>query len=168
MAKPRARLTNDNDPLSSTESVFASFVSKLASQKAEDTTIQEVASPVLEQEAIVITTVQADKSESQQSDKLESQKVRKSTIRKSTFQLSEEVLKQLDRYHLQLQLELGKADAPYKEVIVEEAIAQFLANADQKFVDEILKCQKTRWQNFAIDPSKKYQSNIGAVFFWAY
>ena len=140
MAKLRARLSDDNDPLSSTESVFASFeqASKSASQQAEDTTIQEVASPVLEQEAIVITTVQADKSESQQSDKLESQQVRKSTIRKSTFQLSEEVLKQLDRYHLQLQL--GKADAP----IVEEVIAQFLANADQKFVDEILKRQKTR------------------------
>jgi hypothetical protein len=61
------------------------------------------------------------------------------------FQLSEEVLKQLDRYHLQLQLELGKADAPYKEVIVEDAIAQFLANADQKFVNEILtQRQKTR------------------------
>jgi hypothetical protein len=146
MAIPRARLTDDNDPLSSTESVFASFeqASKSASQQAEDTTIQEVSSPVLEQEAIVITTVQADKSSSQQPDKLASHQVRKSTIRKSTFQLSEEVLKQLDRYHLQLQLELGKADAPYKEVIVEEAIAQFLANADQKFVDEILKRQKTR------------------------
>jgi hypothetical protein len=124
-----------------------------------------VASPVLEQEAIVITTVQSNKSTSWQARKSGS---RKSTIRKSTFQLSEEVLKQLDRYHLQLQLELGKADAPYKEMIVEEAIAQFLANADLKFVDEILKRQKTRWQNFAIDPSKKYQSNIGAVFFWAY
>ena len=56
----------------------------------------------------------------------------------------------------------------YKDVIVEEVNAQFIANADQKFVDEILKRQKTRWQNFAIDPSKKYQSNIGAVFFWAY
>ena len=124
-----------------------------------------MASPVLEQEAIVITTVQSNKSTSWQARKSGS---RKSTIRKSTFQLSEEVLKQLDRYHLQLQLELGKADAPYKEMIVEEAIAQFLANADLKFVDEILKRQKTRWQNFAIDPSKKYQSNIGAVFFWAY
>ena len=117
--------------------MFLQALSKLASQQAEDTTIQEVASSVLEQEAIVITTVQVDKTASQQSDKLESQQVRK-----STFQLSEEVLKQLDRYHLQLQL--GKADAPYKEVIVEEAIAQFLANADQKFVDEILKRQKTR------------------------
>ena len=68
MAKPRARLTDDNDPLSSTESVFASFeqASKSASQQAEGTTIQEVASPVLEQEAIVITTVQVNKLESQQ------------------------------------------------------------------------------------------------------
>ena len=94
-------------------------------------------------------TVQSIKSASQQAGKLTSWQARKSgsgksTIRKSTFQLSEEVLKQLDRYHLQLQLELGKAVAPYKEVIVEEAIAQFLANADQKFVDEILKRQKTR------------------------
>ena len=103
-----------------------------------------MASPVLEQEAIVITTVQADKSSSQQSDKIESQQVRKSTIRKSTFQLSEEVLKQLDRYHLQLQIDLGKTDAPYKEVIVEEAIAQFLVNADRTFVDRLLKRQKTR------------------------
>jgi hypothetical protein len=45
---------------------------------------------------------------------------------------------------LQKQLYQDQAVAPYKEVIVEEAIAQFLANADQKFVDEILKRQKTR------------------------
>ena len=146
MAKPRARLTDDNDPLSSTESVFASLeqVSKSASQQVDNTTIREVASPVLEQETIKITAERVNKSTSQQSTKPESQEVKKSTIRKSTFQLSEEVLKQLDRFHLQLQLELGKADAPYKEVIVEEAIAQFLVNADQKFVGEILKRQKTR------------------------
>jgi len=146
MAKPRARLTDDNDPLSSTESVFASLeqVSKSASQQVDNTAIREVASPVLEQETIKITAERVNKSTSQQSTKPESQEVKKSTIRKSTFQLSEEVLKQLDRFHLQLQLELGKADAPYKEVIVEEAIAQFLANADQKFVGEILKRQKTR------------------------
>ncbi len=46
---------------------------KLTSQQANKLESQEVVSPVLEQEAIVITTVQADKSESQQSDKLESQ-----------------------------------------------------------------------------------------------
>ncbi len=146
MAKPRARLTDDNDPLSSTESVFASLekASKSASQQVSNTTIQEVASPVLEKEPIVIATEQASKSTSQQPNNPESQEVKKSTIRKSTFQLSEEVLKQLDRYHLQLQLELGKADAPYKEVIVEEAIAQFLVNADQTFVDRLLKRQRTR------------------------
>ena len=116
MAKPRARLTDDNDPLSSTE-VFLQALSKSACWLASNTTIQEVTSPVLEQEAIVIKT--------------ESQEVKKSAIRKSTFQLSEEVLKQLDRYHLQLQLELGKADAPYKEVIVEEAIPRKLAKLRQ-------------------------------------
>jgi hypothetical protein len=39
------------------------------------------------------------------------------------------VLQQLDKFHLQLQLELGKGSAPYKEVIVEEAIAQLLEQA---------------------------------------
>jgi len=146
MAKPRARLTDDNDPLSSTESIFASLeqASKSGSQQVSNTTIQEVASLVPEQEVVTTTPKQVSKSASQQADKLESQEVKKSAIRKSTFQLSEEVLKQLDRYHLQLQLELGKAEAPYKEVIVEEAIVQFLVNADQKTVDRLLERQKTR------------------------
>ena len=146
MAKPRARLTDDNDPLSSTESVFASLeqASKSGSQQVSNTTIQEVASLVPEQEVVTTTPKQVNKSACQLADKLESQEVKKSAIRKSTFQLSEEVLKQLDRYHLQLQLELGKAEAPYKEVIVEEAIAQFLVNADQKIVDKLLERQKTR------------------------
>ncbi len=146
MAKPRARLTDDNDPLSSTESVFASLeqASKSGSQQVSNTTIQEVASLVPEQEVVTITPKKVNKPASQQADKLESQEVKKSAIRKSTFQLSEEVLKQLDRYHLQLQLELGKAEAPYKEVIVEEAIAQFLVNADQKTVDKLIERQKTR------------------------
>ena len=145
MAKPRARLTDDNDPLSSTESVFASQeASKSGSQQVSNTTIQEVASLVPEQEVVTTTLKQVNKPASQQAEKLKSQEAKKSVIRKSTFQLSEEVLKQLDRYHLQLQLELGKADAPYKEVIVEEAIAQFLVSADQTFVDRLLKRQKTR------------------------
>jgi hypothetical protein len=146
MAKPRARLTDENDPLSSTDSVFASLekASKSASQQVDNTIIEKATSPAIKQNAIAIATEQGNNLTSQQSGKSGSQIDKKSTIRKSTFQLSEEVLKQLDRYHLQLQLELGKADAPYKEVIVEEAIAQFLANADQKFVDEILKRQKTR------------------------
>lgn len=55
----------------------------------------------------------------------------KSVTRKATFQLDETVVKQLDRFHLQLQLDLGKSDAPYKEVIVEEAIARLLEEADE-------------------------------------
>lgn len=52
-------------------------------------------------------------------------------LRKATFKLSESVLEQLDTFHLQLQLELGKANAPYKEVVVEEAISQLLEQVIQ-------------------------------------
>jgi len=138
MAKQRARLTDDNDPLSSTESVFASLeqASKSESQQVDNTAIQQAEKSKPKQQHVKPT---------QQLDNLPtSQQVDKSTIRKSTFQLSEEILKQLDRYHLQLQLDLGKADAPYKEIIVEEAIAQFLANADPKSVNSLLERQKTR------------------------
>jgi len=138
MAKQRARLTDDNDPLNSTESVFTSLeqASKSESQQVDNTAIQQAEKSKPKQQPVKPT---------QQLDNLPtSQQVDKSTIRKSTFQLSEEILKQLDRYHLQLQLDLGKADAPYKEIIVEEAIAQFLANADPKSVNSLLERQKTR------------------------
>ena len=138
MAKQRARLTDDNDPLNSTESVFASLeqASKSESQQVDNTAIQQAEKSKPKQQPIKPT---------QQLDNLPtSQQVDKPTIRKSTFQLSEAVLTQLDRYHLQLQLDLGKADAPYKEIIVEEAIAQFLANADPKSVNSLLERQKTR------------------------
>jgi hypothetical protein len=45
--------------------------------------------------------------------------------------LDSEVLTALDRYHLQLQIDLGKQDAPYKETIVEEAIAQWLERSEK-------------------------------------
>jgi hypothetical protein len=70
-----------------------------------------------------------DKSTSQPASKPTTQPADKSAIRKATFQLNEAVLQQLDKFHLQLQLELGKGSAPYKEVIVEEAIAQLLEQA---------------------------------------
>jgi hypothetical protein len=144
MAKPRARLTDANDPLTSTDSVLAGFeqASKLTSQQSNNTTSQE------DKEQTEGTISQLEqKTTSQEVKKLESQEVNKSTleqvvlptsrqvgksaIRKCTFQLNEEILKQLDIFHLQLQLELGKSDAPYKEVIVEEAIAQLLEFAAQ-------------------------------------
>lgn len=95
MSKKRARLTDDNDPLSQTDQVLAGFE-------------------------------QASQPETQKPNKPKSQQVDKPKIKKSTFQLSEALVERLDTYHLQLQLELGKANAPYKEVIVEEAISLLL------------------------------------------
>ena len=69
---------------------------------------------------------QVDMSVVNQVRNLESQQVNKLTTQKATFQLSQSVLEQLDRFHLELQLELGKKNTPYKEVIVEEAISQLL------------------------------------------
>lgn len=99
MSKRRARITEENDPLSQTDEVLAAIE-------------------------------QASQPETQKFKKSESQQVDKPTIRKATFQLSEALLERLDTYHLQLQLELGKANAPYKEVIVEEAISQLLEIRD--------------------------------------
>ncbi len=116
MAKRRARLNDENDPLSSTDKVLAGFeqLSQSASQPDDKLTSQQVSK---------ITT--------QPDDKLTSQQVSKTAIRKATFQLSEVVLQQLDKFHLQLQLELGKGSAPYKEVIVEEAITRLLEQAQE-------------------------------------
>ena len=52
-------------------------------------------------------------------------------LKRATFQLSETLLNDLDRYHLQWQLAQGKAHTPYKEVMVEAAIAFFLTSAAQ-------------------------------------
>ena len=116
MAKRRARLNEENDPLSSTDKVLAGFeqLSQSATQLDDKLTSQPVNK----------TTTQPD-------DKLTSQPVNKTVIRKATFQLSEAVLQQLDKFHLQLQLELGKGSAPYKEVIVEEAITRLLEQAQE-------------------------------------
>lgn len=124
MAKRRARLTDENDPLSSTDQVLAEFeqlsqstsqpVNKLAIQPANNTATQ------LEE---------------------------KSTIRKATFQLNEVVLQQLERFHLQLQLELGKGSTPYKEVIVEEAISRLLYQVNEnrdELVNALQERQKMR------------------------
>ena len=67
---------------------------------------------------------QFNKSGSQDANNPTSQQANK--LRKATFKLSQSVLEQLDTFHLQLQLELGKANAPYKEALVEEAISQLL------------------------------------------
>ena len=124
MAKRRARLNDENDPLSSTDKVLAGFeqLSQSTSQQVSQSTPQ----PDLK---LVSQPNENDKSTSQPASKPTTQAADKSAIRKATFQLNEAVLQQLDKFHLQLQLELGKGSAPYKEVIVEEALARLLEQA---------------------------------------
>lgn len=107
---------------------------KIISQQPDKSTIQQENNitsqqPTMEQITInrEITIQQSDKSAIQQFDNIEKPK-----LRKSTFQISETVLLRLDQVHLTLQLELGKAIAPYKEVIVEEALVRLL----EQFVDD--------------------------------
>jgi hypothetical protein len=90
------------------------------------------ANPPTCQPADLLDSQPANVSNGSPVDLRESQQVNKSTLRKSTFQLTEAILQQLDVFHLHLQLELGKAKAPYKEVIVEEAICQLLATRDRQ------------------------------------
>lgn len=214
MTKRRARLNDDNDPLSSTDKVLAGFeqISKSTSQQDEVSTSQKADKLTYQPEKLLTsrksdkpTSQQDEVSTSQEADKLTSQpdklltsrksdkstshqdevstsqeadkstsqpdstpiiqpnsnstsekanlltsqqvNVEKVSLRKSTFQISEEVLHQLDKLHLTLQLELGKAHAPFKEVIVEEALVQLLEsfNSDRAALIEVLMSrQKSR------------------------
>jgi hypothetical protein len=89
----------------------------------------------------------SDKSARQQPEKLASQQVSKPIIRKATFQVDAAILADLDRYHLQLQIEMGRRNAPYKEILVEEAIAQWLeraAKSPDRAVKSLIKRQEQR------------------------
>ncbi|MBD2534658.1 hypothetical protein H6G97_36355 [Nostoc flagelliforme FACHB-838] len=180
MTKRRARLNDDNDPLSSTDKVLAGFeqIGKSTSQQDEVSTSKEADKSTSQQDEVP-TSKEADKSTSQQSKSeytseastgqqdntptiqpnsnstsqkanlLTSQQVNveKVSLRKSTFQISEEVLHQLDKLHLTLQLELGKANAPYKEVIVEEALVQLLESFNSErtaLIEVLMSRQKSR------------------------
>ncbi len=127
-------------------------VSKPTSQLVEDPilTSQEpdnLASEEVDKLEAVTNRSESDKSTSQQFDKLASQQVSKPTIRKATFQVDASILADLDRYHLQLQIEMGRRNAPYKEILVEEAIAQWLeraAKSPDRAVKSLLKRQEQR------------------------
>jgi hypothetical protein len=114
----------------------------LTSQEPENPTSQEV-----NKLKVASERPELDKSTSQQSDKLASLQVSKPTIRKATFQVDAAILEALDRYHLQLQIEMGRRNAPYKEIVVEEAIAQWLeraAKSPDRAVKSLLKRQEQR------------------------
>lgn len=144
--KKRARLTDENDPLTPTDRVLARFerISQSGIQEASNTRGQEVSKPESQQvskpaswnadnpagqEAKKSLSLHVNQSESQEASGSATQQAGKLKLRKSTFQLGQPILERLDTFHLQLQLEMGKANAPYKEVIVEEAISQLLDEA---------------------------------------
>jgi hypothetical protein len=114
MAKRRVRLNDDNDPLSLTDQVLRGYEKASTGGNEED-----------------------NKSKSQEVNTPTTQQVDKSELRKSTFQLNKAVSERLDTFHLELQLKLGKAAAPYKEVIVEEAISRLLEEAKENKADVI-------------------------------
>lgn len=117
-------------------------VNKSTSQQSSKLEIQEFNEP-----ALLGDRSELDKLTSQQSDKLTSQQASKPTIRKATFQVDAAILEALDRYHLQLQVEMGRRNAPYKEILVEEAIAQWLeraAKSPDRAVKSLLKRQEQR------------------------
>lgn len=92
------------------------------------------------------TSNQTEDSTSYQVEKPTSQKEDLSVIelKKATFQIDKAVLTKLERFVLNLQLELGKENAPYKEVIVEEAIERLLNNDPSKLLKALEKRQKRR------------------------
>lgn len=65
-------------------------------------------------------------------------------LKKATFQLDKAVLTKLEKFVLSLQLELGKENAPYKEVIVEEAIERLLNNDPTRILKALERRQKRR------------------------
>jgi hypothetical protein len=145
-------LVESNNPHPALDKPGSQEVSKLESQQANKLTSQEVIN-------LELTSQQANKSASEEvetvesdnrqveTDKLASQQVSKPTIRKATFQIDAAILEALDRYHLQLQIEMGRRNAPYKEILVEEAIAQWLeraAKSPDRAVKSLLKRQEQR------------------------
>jgi len=120
--KKKARLNHANNPLNSTDSVLASF----------EQVSQSTSSPVSK-----LTSQPASQNESIHSDQSTSLPVGKSvplshqpsSLKKATFKIDQKILDSLDRYHLQLQIDLGKRNAPFKETIVELALQNILHEA---------------------------------------
>ncbi|MGB5635556.1 MAG: hypothetical protein WBM86_22640 [Waterburya sp.] len=139
-SKKKARLNNANNPLNPTDSVLASFeqVSQLTSQPVNQSESQDSDSYPAS------NSHHFDKSASQpviKSTKLPNQP---SSLKKATFKIDSQILDSLDRYHLQLQIDLGKRNAPFKEIIVELAIKNILhqAQSDPELLLELLQQQQ--------------------------
>jgi hypothetical protein len=135
--------TCDNSATEEVSKPTSQLVENLISTSQEPDNLESQEVSKLE----VASSQQPEKSTSQKADNIESQQVSKPTIRKATFQVDAAILADLDRYHLQLQIQMGRRNAPYKEILVEEAIAQWLeraAKSPDRAVKSLLKRQEQR------------------------
>ncbi|MGK7915842.1 MAG: hypothetical protein AB4038_09880 [Prochloraceae cyanobacterium] len=131
----RPRMGDDNSPLNKTGAVLTALVGS-GSDANNSTTQKSDKSETQDSERIAAG--QPAKPDSQKLNNSSSKEVqlsnssepRKPKIRRATFGLDEQLLKQLDRFYLSLKLEITDGEPPYKEVIVEEAIARLLAASD--------------------------------------
>ena len=145
------QLTSQEDKVSTSQqdsNLTSQESDKLTSQENKVSTSQQSDQTTISQDSN-LTSHKDSKSAKKQVDFSTSQKVKskKSILRKSTFQINSEVLGQLDRLHLTLQLEMGKSNAPYKEVIVEEALVRLLeeVNSNRKaLIEALLERHKSR------------------------
>ncbi|MBD2652046.1 hypothetical protein H6G45_00770 [Synechocystis sp. FACHB-383] len=119
MAQKKVRLT-DNDPL---ESKSDSVLSTYSDFNSANTLTSEHASLPEDSENKKSTSQQFRSLAGQLEDQSRAKPIQ---IKKVTYQLDSRLVEQLDRVHLQLCLERGKSSTPYKEVLVETAIATFL------------------------------------------
>lgn len=131
----RPRMSDDNSPLNKTGAVLSALVG--SSSDADNSTTQqaeklESQSPegVVGSRSAVLIAQQVSNSSSGEVKLSASSEPSKPKIRRATFGLHEQLLKQLDRFYLSLKLEITDGEPPYKEVIVEEAIARLLAASD--------------------------------------
>lgn len=137
--------------------------SKLAGSQDNNLTVQQANQPTSEEDSFAasqqalksasqepkVSLSKKDKADSCNSNKSRSQQVEpeKVVCRKSTFQINAKILDLLDKLHLNLQLEMGKANAPFKEVIVEEALVRLLEQVDidrQAVVSALVQRQESR------------------------
>lgn len=117
--KKKARLNEANNPLNPTDSVLASFEQVSQSTSSSPSSDDKLASQP------------PRKFNGQDYDPSTSQLVtpQPPRLKKATFKIDSQILDSLDRYHLQLQLDLGKRNAPFKETIVELALKNILHQA---------------------------------------
>jgi hypothetical protein len=127
--EPAINITSQTDDKQTSNTRSPSQDSKLTSQQVEQPTSTKTEES---------TSYQVEKPTSQKDELLAVE------LKKATFQLDKTVLTKLEKFVLGLQLELGKENAPYKEVIVEEAIERLLTQEPSKLLKALEKRQKRR------------------------